>query len=142
MLNAPPRGVLLVGRLYPLDSEDECPWLPPGQKSRLIATASISFHPDTRESFLSAKPPDEDAYLANIGVDPSFRRHGVARKMLECCEKLAQDQSCSSIYLHVRLGDIGPLNLYTSAGYSVVYEDSWLLKLRGRTPTALMCKAF
>lgn len=140
MLHAPPRGFLLVARLYPEESVGDCSWLPTGQESRLIATASISFHPDTRETFLSAKPPDEDAYLANIAVDPSFRRRGVARHMLESCELLAIQQGFRCIYLHVRLGDSAALQLYTTAGYTVTHEDSWLVKLQGRTPTSLLRK--
>jgi ribosomal protein S18 acetylase RimI-like enzyme len=141
MLASPPRGALLVARLRPADPSATS-WLRPDQSSRLVATASISLHPDTRESFLSLKPPEEDAYLANIAVDPSFRRKGIARAMLHACEQVAVARGFQRLYLHVRLGDDAARALYETSGYAEVLADSWLVKLRGITPTALLCKQF
>lgn len=146
MLTSPPKGVFLAGRLHPLkndDTEAEAKtWLPQGQTSRLIATASISFHPDSRETFQSLQPPDSDAYLCNIAVDPKFRRQGIARKMLAACEALAAAQGYKRFYLHVRLGDTAARSLYETSGYVVVQEESILVKLTGRTPICLMVKDF
>ncbi len=145
----PPKGVFLVGRLHPHNSDTntetetaETSWLPQGQTSRLIATASISFHPDSRETFQSLQPPDNDAYLCNIAVDPKFRRQGIARQMLRACEEIAAAQGYTRFYLHVRLGDDAARSLYETSGYTVVDEDSILVKLRGRTPICLMLKNF
>lgn len=151
-----PKGIFLVGRLHPLlaatnstdtstapEEQNALPaWLPEGQVSRLIATASISFHPDSRETFQSLQPPDSDAYLCNIAVDPKFRRRGIARKMLAACEALAAKQGYKRFYLHVRLGDTAARSLYETSGYVVVEEESFLVKLTGRTPVCLMVKEF
>ena len=141
MLDSPPRGALLVGRLFP-ETPSNVDWLRPNTDSRLIATAAISFDPISRDSFLSLKPPDNEAYLCNIAVDPNFRRQGVARKMLAVCEALAKQRGFGKFYLHVRLGDEAARTLYDSSGYTEVDADSWLVKLRGRTPTALLVKDF
>jgi len=58
---------MLVGRLHPRNGNSS-KWLPSGQDSRLVATAALSFHPNSRETFLSLKPPEEEAYLCNIAV--------------------------------------------------------------------------
>jgi ribosomal protein S18 acetylase RimI-like enzyme len=154
MLIMSPKGVFLVGRLHPTTTEsttesttpatpaEAVSWLPEGQTSRLIATASISFHPDSRENFKSLQPPDRDAYLCNIAVDPKFRRQGIARQMLGACESLAALQGYKRFYLHVRLGDDAARLLYETSGYTVVDEDSFLVKLTGRTPVCLMVKEF
>ena len=69
MLDRMPEGVFIVGRLYPTDTNAAgTPWVPKGQSSRIVSTAAVSFHPTSRETFLSLKPPDEDAYLCNIAV--------------------------------------------------------------------------
>lgn len=48
--------------------------LPAGRDFRLVGTAGLSFHRDTREDFRTLQPPDDAAYLSNMAVDPSFRR--------------------------------------------------------------------
>lgn len=140
MLERMPEGAMLVGRMHPLEDTCSPSWLPEGQESRIVATASISFCSKSRENFLSLKPPDDDAYLCNIAVDTSFRRMGLARHMLRCVEHFSQSQGYQTIYLHVRLGDEAAISLYEQAGYTQVAADSWLVKLQNRTPNALYCK--
>ncbi|KAI8109044.1 hypothetical protein M9435_005460 [Picochlorum sp. BPE23] len=142
MLDRMPEGAMLVGKMHPVVAdEDPSPsWLPEGQESRIVATASISFCSKSRENFLSLKPPDDDAYLCNIAVDTSFRRMGLAKHMLQCVEHFSQSQGYHTIYLHVRLGDEAAMSLYEQAGYKQVAADSWLVKLQNRTPNALYCK--
>lgn len=48
--------------------------LPPGKDSRLVGTVSLSFDASSREAFASLAPPEDEAYLANMAVDPKFRR--------------------------------------------------------------------
>lgn len=143
MVGMPPRGVLLVGRLYPTPGDPAAAdWLPPGQTSRVVATAAVSFDPISRETFQTLQPPDGDAYLCNIAVDPGFRRRGVARRVLAAAEGLAAAAGFPRFYLHVRLGDEAARGLYDSEGYREVGADSWLVKLRGMTPASLMVKEF
>eukprot|EP00887_Chlorella_sp_A99_P004761 scaffold4.g4761.t1 len=131
-----PDGVMLIARLYPEDRT----LLRRGQDSRLVATASLSFSCDTREEFPSLQPPDAAAYLCNMAVDPSFRRQGHACRMLAAAEGLAARRGVAEVYLHARLADAPALALYASSGYEEVDRDSWLLKLWGLTPRALMRK--
>ena len=48
--------------------------LPPGADSRLVGTVALSFARSTREDFPTQQPPDAEAYLSNMAVDPAFRR--------------------------------------------------------------------
>lgn len=50
--------------------------LPPGKDSRLVGTVSLSFDASSREALDSLAPPEDEAYLANMAVDPKFRRWG------------------------------------------------------------------
>ena len=72
--------------------------------------------------------------------DPLFRRLGIARYMLKTVEEISTAHGFHTIYLHVRLGDETARKLYDSCGYVEVSADSWLVKLQGRTPNALLCK--
>ena len=65
---------------------------------------------------------------------------GLARRMLGACEALAARRCVPSLYLHARLGDEPALALYQTSGYVPVDQDSWLIRLQGRTPRALMRK--
>jgi hypothetical protein len=56
--------------------------LPPGKDSRLVGTVSLSFDASSRETFDSLAPPQDETYLANMAVDPKFRR--CARSGLLC----------------------------------------------------------
>lgn len=139
MLTAQPKGLFLVGKLFP--NENEQPdWLKPNTDSRIIATAALSFHSDSREQFATLPPPENAAYLCNIAVDPTFRRKGYARTMLAACEKIASSKGFTELYLHLRLVDAAARSLYESSGYNQLNADSWLIKLRGLTPSALMVK--
>lgn len=124
-------SALLVARLTPTDPES---------RSRIIATASLSLSAVGRERFSTLQPPDDQALLANIAVDPTFRRQGVASHLLGVCEALTRDAGLQSLYLHVRLADEGARALYAARGFTQVDKDSMLVSLRGRMPRALMCK--
>ncbi len=118
MRDAPPHGVLLVARLFPDDQD---------ARTRVIATASLSLTADTRERFSTLQPPDSQALLANIAVDPKFRRQGVASRLLAACEALTKDVGLQELYLHVRLADDAARALYAVQGYTQVCQRGCLV---------------
>lgn len=65
---------------------------------------------------------------------------GLARKLLSICEELCAARGLRRLYLHARLGDEPALQLYKSGAYQTEAQDSFLVKLRGITPRALMFK--
>lgn len=61
--------------------------------------------------------------------------------MLETCEKYMEAKGIAkSIQLHVRLGDEAATELYSRFGYETIQKDSFMVKLRGITPRALLRK--
>ena len=48
--------------------------LPPNQSSRLVGVVTLSYHPDTREEFVTLSAPLDQPYLSNMAVDAKFRR--------------------------------------------------------------------
>ncbi len=69
------------------------------------------------------------------------RRQGYAKILLKACEELARGEGSRHLSLHARLSDEPAQQLYiASFGYGAVARDSFLAKLRGVTPRALLRK--
>lgn len=85
------------------------------------------------------------AYIANVTVDPEYRRRGVGRALVAAAEEEALSAGggeLRSAALHANAGDRGARALYDGSGYEVVAEDPlFLAALPGRTRRVLMQKA-
>jgi ribosomal protein S18 acetylase RimI-like enzyme len=69
---------------------------------------------------LKGEPGDADqatAYIWTIEVLPSFRRRGVARRLLIRLEESAREAGCGAVELHVSERNLDGLALYESAAY-------------------------
>jgi len=82
---------------------------------------------------------EEEAYLANIAVDPPWRRRGVGRLLLEESLKRVRELGGREVVLEVRKGNRPALSLYRSVGFKVVGmrprhyedgEDAWVMRLK------------
>lgn len=75
-------------------------------------------------------PPLEFPYICNMTVKTSLRRRGIGKQLLKACEDLAVKMDAKRrVYLHCRIIDQIPFNMYKKAGYEVVQTDSifvWL----------------
>ncbi|KAL0305034.1 UNVERIFIED_CONTAM: hypothetical protein Sangu_3056000 [Sesamum angustifolium] len=72
-------------------------------------------------------PPKNSPYICNMAVRKSLRRRGIGWHLLKAGEELITTMSSSrEVYLHCRIIDGGPFNMYIKAGYSVVKTDSIL----------------
>lgn len=140
MFEYPPQAVILVARLQPADRSGIA--TPPGKSYRLAGLVSLSFDDVTRESFQHLPPPEDAVYLSNMAVDAKCRRMGIARHMLKACETMSNRMAphMRRICLHVRLTNTPASALYSSEGYNVLKEDSFLVRLQNRTPQRLMQK--
>lgn len=77
-------------------------------------------------------------YVASIYI---FPRRGIGWHLLKASEELISKMSASkTVYLHCRMIDAGPYNMYTKAGYSIVKTDSILILLTLQRRKHLMCK--
>lgn len=70
-------------------------------------------------------------YLANLAVLAAYRRQGVAQRLLDASEEIAQAQGCHNLYLHVLEDNYPARKLYFKAGYRLQQADPiwyrWLL---------------
>ncbi|EFJ50117.1 hypothetical protein VOLCADRAFT_116963 [Volvox carteri f. nagariensis] len=87
--------------------------------------------------FPSSKP--FRLYVSNMSVLPSHRRRGLARRLLQQCERVARLWGHSSLWLHVKQNNFGAEALYQSMGYRRV-EEGGLRLLPGPLAHVLMCK--
>ncbi len=67
-------------------------------------------------------------HILTIGVTPSYRRKGIARKMHEEIENILKERGIKESHLEVRESNFAALNLYEKLGYSQIRK---LQKLYG-----------
>lgn len=86
-------------------------------------------------------PPKNSPYICNMAVRRPLRRRGIGWHLLKAGEELISQMSSSrEVYLHCRVIDEAPFNMYTKAGYSVVKTDSLLTLLTFQRRRHLMRK--
>jgi ribosomal protein S18 acetylase RimI-like enzyme len=73
----------------------------------------------------SSKP--SEAYVERLVVSPSFRRQGMARRLLCAAEDLARDRGKEAIGLHVTADNLSALRLYESEGYREISRQRSLI---------------
>ena len=76
-----------------------------------------------------------EAYVERLVISPSFRRQGMARRLLAAAEDLARDAGKKTVGLHVTGNNLGALRLYEAEGYEVVSRQrsiiaAWFLDIR------------
>ena len=83
------------------------PWRWPGLLRHLRAAGTVS-----------PNPPARMLYVDALAVDPSFRRRGVARALLERAERAAIDQRLDGVALDTGLHNEAARALYEATGFS------------------------
>jgi ribosomal protein S18 acetylase RimI-like enzyme len=76
-----------------------------------------------------------EAYIERLVISPSFRRQGMARRLLSAAEDLARDAGKKSVGLHVTGNNLGALRLYEAEGYLEVARQrsliaAWFMDIR------------
>ncbi|KAL6192485.1 PREDICTED: uncharacterized protein LOC101290948 [Fragaria vesca subsp. vesca] len=86
-------------------------------------------------------PPKNSPYISNMAVRKPLRRRGIGWHLLKASEELISQMSSSrEAYLHCRMIDTAPFNMYTKAGYNIVKTDSILILLTLQRRKHLMYK--
>ncbi|KAB2624678.1 hypothetical protein D8674_016338 [Pyrus ussuriensis x Pyrus communis] len=86
-------------------------------------------------------PPKNSPYISNMAVKKSLRRRGIGWHLLKASEELISQMSTSrEVYLHCRMIDTAPFNMYKKAGYNIVETDTILVLLLLQRRKHLMCK--
>jgi [ribosomal protein S18]-alanine N-acetyltransferase len=55
--------------------------------------------------------------VVTLDVAPEFRRHGLARRMMRSMEETVLEAGCSSMLLHVFVGNAEAIRFYESMGW-------------------------
>ncbi|XP_050236472.1 uncharacterized protein LOC126686461 [Mercurialis annua] len=130
-----PHAVTLIGFYRDGDGED-------GEEMVLAGTVEVCF--DKRGANASPPtptPPKNSPYICNMTVKESLRRRGLGWNLLKASEELISQMSCErEVYLHCRMIDSAPFNMYIKAGYNVVNTDSIFVLLMLQRRKHLMCK--
>lgn len=110
-----PHAATLVG-LYTERESDE--WM-------LGGTVELSFNSEGSAEFPPTPiPPKGAPYLCNMAVNKSLRRRGIGWHLLKASEELVPQMGSSEMYLHCRIIDKAPFDMYTKAGYNVAQTDN------------------
>lgn len=57
------------------------------------------------------------AYVVTLDVAPQYRRHGLARQMMQCIEEQASEAGCEATMLHVSVDNAGAIAFYEGEDY-------------------------
>ncbi|KAK8647627.1 hypothetical protein V6N13_121357 [Hibiscus sabdariffa] len=128
-----PHAVTLVGYFGQKDGE---------KGNELAGTVEVCF--DKRGANASPPtplPPQNSPYICNMTVTKHLRRRGIGWHLLKASEELISQMASSKlVYLHCRMIDEAPFNMYIRAGYDVVQTDNILILLTLQRRKHLMCK--
>ncbi|KAI3516310.1 hypothetical protein L1887_15224 [Cichorium endivia] len=109
---------------------------------QLAGTVEVSFDKlGANLSPPSPTPPKNAPYICNMTVKKSLRRQGIGWHLLNASEELISQMSLvREVYLHCRMIDSAPFNMYSKAGYKIFKTDSILILLTLQRRKHLMCK--
>lgn len=89
---------------------DDAPVRPAGDSDELVGYAGLAF---------IAGPPQAEAEIHTIGVDPAHQRRGIGRALLRGLLDVA-DAAGATVFLEVRTDNEAAHALYEAAGFTVV----------------------
>ncbi|XP_044490432.1 uncharacterized protein LOC123214616 [Mangifera indica] len=131
-----PHAVTLIGFYRGKEEEEPC------KEVDLVGTVEVCF--DSRGANASPPtptPPRNSPYICNMTVKMPLRRKGIGWHLLKASEELISQMSSSKdVYLHCRMIDAAPFNMYRKAGYNIIKTDSILILLMLQRRKHLMCK--
>jgi len=93
---------------------------PETRPEQLVGTVEIALRP------LGISKKHQYPYISNLAVCKSYRRQGIARKLLLGCEPAALEWGFRDIYLHVLENNERAKHLYVSCGYQLSAIESSL----------------
>ncbi|EPS65233.1 hypothetical protein M569_09546, partial [Genlisea aurea] len=108
----------------------------------LAGTVELTFSSGANHSPPTPTPPKDSPYICNMAVRKPIRRRGIGWHLLRAGEELITEMNpaTEAAYLHCRMIDEGPLNMYRKAGYTIVKTDSLLTLLTLQRRRHLMRK--
>ena len=90
---------------------------------KIVATAAIRAYDVDYDLFNGVYSGDDTASIWRLMVDENYRRHGLARKLVNSMEEFAVNKGYSRIYLHTHRYLDAALPFWKSLGYTVTVEE-------------------
>ncbi len=90
---------------------------------KIIATAAIRAYDVDYELFRDIYSKDDTASIWRLMVDENYRRHGIARKLVNVIEEFAKNAGYNQIYLHTHRYLESGLPFWKSCGYEITVEE-------------------
>lgn len=100
------------------------------KKELLVGTAEVAI----RSHLSLLKKHQVYAYISNLAIHRDYRRQGIARQLLQSCEKIALDWGFERICLHVLENNNPAQKLYQKHGYQLAQMESTLMTWLFRRP--------
>ena len=101
-----------------------------GYGEEIVGTAEVSVH----SPFSWFKSSEKYPYISNLAVQSCYRRKGVARNLLLCCEQTAHRWGFAEIALHVLENNYQAQQLYFRSGYQLKYIETGVASLLFKHP--------
>ena len=90
---------------------------------KIIATAAIRAYDVDYELFKGVYSKEDTASIWRLMVAEEYRRHGLARKLVNIMEEFAKDAGYDKIYLHTHRYLESGIPFWTSVGYEITIEE-------------------
>ncbi len=96
------------------------PWSLEGFRSALSSIMIVATADDRVAGYAIAHSVEEVAEILNVAVEPSHRRHGVARRLVtDVCRRLGE-RGAETVFLEVRESNTAAQALYRALGFTSV----------------------
>lgn len=90
---------------------------------KIVATAGIRAYDKDYDLFKGVYSKDDTASIWRLMVDGNYRRHGIARRLVNEMEDFAKKVGYSKIYLHTHRYLDAALPFWKSLGYKITIEE-------------------
>ena len=90
---------------------------------KIVATAAVRAYDKDYEIFKGVYSKDDTASIWRLMVDEDYRRHGLARNLVDVMEDFARKKSYDKMYLHTHRYLDAALSFWKSLGYEVTVEE-------------------